>query len=172
MRSACVPACVSVLVFGLLAFQAGFRLNTTTSMPVGLWRIAPPTTLTRGVTVLYCMKGALVSMALERHYLSAGNCPSGVEPMLKSIIAVPGDVVVLAAAGIAVNGEIQRDSAPLPYDLAGRAMPALPFGEYLVANGKIWLLSKHTTNGFDSRYYGPVAAQDITSIAAPVLVVK
>src|ERR1700760_3522527 len=53
-------AVVIVLIFVLaalsqLAIAAGYRINTTDSMPVGLWRIEPPPEVpARGMAVIFC----------------------------------------------------------------------------------------------------------------------
>lgn len=56
------------------AGKAGYRLNTTASMPWGLWRIGPASAdIARGTIVSACLpSGAIVRMALRRGYLEPG----------------------------------------------------------------------------------------------------
>jgi conjugative transfer signal peptidase TraF len=151
---------------------AGYRLNTSGSMPRGLWYVeSPPRELARGVIAVYCLGDRRVTeVALRRHYLGPGSCPTGVEPIIKPVIAVAGDVIGVKAGGIFVNGELLTRNLPLPFDPAGRPLDSMPMGEYLVGANDVWVLSDYTTSSFDSRYYGPVRVSNILGTATPVLV--
>jgi conjugative transfer signal peptidase TraF len=111
----------------------------------------------------------ITRMALQRDYVGPGTCPSKSERLLKPVTAIPGDLVVLGPAGITVNGSLLPNSAPLPCDPKGRALPAFPFGEYRVPPGEIWVASDHSPSSFDSRYYGGIRMSDVTAAATPVL---
>jgi conjugative transfer signal peptidase TraF len=167
-----VIVAASVGIAATYAIKAGYRFNTTTSMPIGIWRITPaPAAPARGMIVAFCMDdGPTTKMALQRGYVDPGACPSGGEPLLKQIAATPGDSVVLGPAEIRINGTAVPNSAPRPSDPAGRALPVIPPGEYRVADDEVWLLSTHTPLSFDSRYYGPVRITNIIGSATPVFV--
>lgn len=162
------------MVLGALAgAQAlGFRVNTTASMPVGLWRVAPlAAELRRGEIVTACPPDtAGTREAAARGYLPAGLCPGRYEPLVKRIAAVPGDVVTIARAGISVNGEPVHGTAQLVRDSAGREMRLVPAGAYQVGPDQVWLLSGHDPRSWDSRYFGAVPVEKVQAVARPVWV--
>lgn len=160
-----------------IAYQrSGVLLNHTGSMPLGLYRVsrAPRAVasdvpvLTRGATVVWCLPLRLVGEARRRGYLGGGACPGGVESILKEVAAVPGDTVVVSAAGMAVNGRALPYSRPLAHDSRGRPITAVPFGRYPVVPGEAWVWSPYTALSFDSRYYGPLALSDLVGVARPL----
>jgi conjugative transfer signal peptidase TraF len=170
-RPAYLAVCVAAIGLGIMAAEsAGYRVNITASMPIGIWRVTPPPPeLVRGMIVVYCLEDrATVSMALERRYVGPGRCPGGAEPLLKPVVAVAGDIVTVTPSGISVNGSLLTSSSPLTADPAGRPL-AGAFGEFQVSPGEVWVLSHYSTLSFDSRYSGPVRTENITGLAYPVL---
>src|SRR5689334_4135052 len=88
--SGIVPA--AVLTGGVgLAFQlGGVRVNASSSLPIGLYR----TTSDKSARLIeFCPAEPFASMSASRGYRKKGNCPDGAEPLLKPIVAVPGDIV-------------------------------------------------------------------------------
>lgn len=166
-----IAGCAEIAVL-CAASLAGFRINTSASMPLGLWRVLPPPEPpARGVTVLFCLDDLpTVALALLRGYIAPGPCPNGSEPLLKRITAVAGDIVDVTAAGITVNGEPLPNTAQLERDPAGRDLPAQPAGKYVVGGDHVWLLSDFSPLSFDSRYYGAVPVSSIIGTAHPILV--
>src|SRR5690349_2535022 len=79
------------------------RLNTTPSMPRGLYFMTPGEPQ-RGATVLVCLPVSLAAWGVARGYIGYGDCDNGSEALLKTIAAVAGDVVTVRESGIAVNG--------------------------------------------------------------------
>ena len=69
-------------------------------------------------------------MGLERHYLIQGNddC-DGMEPLIKKVVAVPGDHVVLTDAYVEVNGK-QYAYPTLHHDSLNRELSTYPRGDY------------------------------------------
>jgi conjugative transfer signal peptidase TraF len=162
---------MAAIMLGLMAAgSAGYRVNMTASMPLGLWRVTPaPPQITRGMIVVYCLEDRpTAEMALQRGYISPGRCPSGTEPLFKPVVAIPGDVVTVTPSGISVNGSLLTSSSPLTADPAGRPL-AGALGEFQVSPGEVWVLSHYSMLSFDSRYSGPVRTDNITGVASPVL---
>jgi conjugative transfer signal peptidase TraF len=158
----------------VLAGAAGLRVNATTSMPRGLWRVAATEArVERGEIVSVCPSdGAAIREAARRGYISAGPCPGGYEPLVKPVAAIAGDLVTITAGGVAVNGEPMADTAPLEEDSAGRQLRPIPAGTYRVPAGAVWLLSGHDPRSFDSRYFGAVPTANIQGLARPVWVIQ
>lgn len=135
---------------------AGLRLNLTSSMPVGLY-LTTRGPLTRGSTVLACLPAGVALEARLRGYVSRGGlCPHGTMPVGKPILALPGDTVTVTPTALVLNGRIVANSARLAADRNGRSLPQLPYGEYHVKDGELWLVSNYSRLSFDSRYFGPV----------------
>lgn len=150
----------------------GLRVNTTPSMPVGLWRVtAAPGELQRGQIVTVCPPDtAGTREAAARGYLPAGSCPGNYEPLVKPVAAMPGDVVTVTSAGISVNDEPVHGTAQLVRDSAGREMRPFPAGVHQVGPGQVWLLSGHDPRSWDSRYFGAVPVENVQAVARPVWV--
>jgi type IV secretory pathway protease TraF len=56
----------------------------------------------------------------ERGYLPRGDCPSGVMPIVKKIVAVPGDRVRIERPGLEINGRGLPGTTILSTDTQGR----------------------------------------------------
>jgi conjugative transfer signal peptidase TraF len=101
----------------------GLHLNLSPSAPRGLYR-AVAGTPTRGAWVAACVSPEAAALGRARGYLGAGSCAGGVQPVLKPVIAVAGDVVELGPEGVAVNGQRLPASASADVDSVGRGSPA------------------------------------------------
>ena len=146
-------------LFGLFAITgtAGVRINTTPSLPVGLYIEAD----THSNLVEFCPVGPSAVLAVSRGYRTVGNCPDGASPLLKPVIAKAGDVVELTAAGITVDSQLIPNTAPLSMDTEHRVLEHFRYGRYVVAQEEVWVASSYNRRSFDSRYYGPVPARSI-----------
>lgn len=151
--------CGTVLILLISVFAiAGLRINVTNSLPVGLYRI---TSDPRASYVAFCLEGEAGRLSLERGYRPSGSCPDGGAPLLKSVVATPGDQVRLSDAGIAVNNVLLSNTAPLRHDRLGRPLWPWTFGDYLVSGGTVWVASTYNRFSYDSRYYGPIRSTQI-----------
>ena len=135
-----------------LAFDAGLRINPTPSLPKGIYRISPGTP-GKGDLVSFCLEGEFAELALERGYLEPGSCPSGLRPLLKRLVGLPGDVV---------------DPAMFPIrslDSRGRPMtPALiPWTPGVIPSGMALVVADHP-GSFDSRYFGFVPLDSLQRV--------
>ena len=146
---------------------AGFRLNVTNSLPIGIYRITTP--LHRGSYVEFCLTGNVDHLSMERGYRPRGACPDGGAPYLKQVLAVPGDRISLSVAGITVNGTLLPKTAPLPLDRKGRPLQPWTFGNFEVVPNELWVGSAYNRYSYDSRYYGPIHSQIILYSLKPVL---
>ena len=145
-------ALILTVVTGAFDF-CGIRVNTSASLPIGLYR----TTSDCSVRLIeLCPAEPFGSLSANRAYRAKGNCPDGAEPLMKPIVAVPGDTVVVTAAGISVNGKLLPNSAPLSFDTRHRALQHWPFGKYRVEPGTVWVISSYNARSYDSRYFGPI----------------
>jgi conjugative transfer signal peptidase TraF len=164
-----------IIVFSFAAVAVartkGFWINTTDSMPMGLWRQTAPHEARPGDVALLCLPDTPVTkLGQARGYIAPGACPTGQEILLKPIAAGPGDLVDLSPSGVSVNGREIVNSAQLAHDSMGRPLPGYPAGQYRVPTGEVWLVSSHNPRSFDSRYFGPVSASLVQSTVRPVWV--
>lgn len=157
-----------ILSVGILFGVAGARINTSASIPVGLyWTSNEP--VKKGSLVMFCPPKARIFFTAEkRGYIDAGLCPSGYGSIMKEVFAVPGDHIAVTAEGVEINGKRLANSKPLHADPAGRLLPVLRVRKTL-APDEYLLLSTTNPLSFDGRYFGPIAAASITTTIRPVL---
>jgi conjugative transfer signal peptidase TraF len=158
---------------GLAAARSfGLRFNLTGSLPIGLYRVTnDPPTLARGAIVLYCLPASVAGFAHERGYVpKGGRCADGLTPIGKVVVALPGDTVVVARAGITVNSQLQLHSRPLAGDRLGKRLPDLVGDSYVVRPGYIWLLAP-SDRSFDSRYLGELSTANIIARIRPYWII-
>ncbi len=155
-------------IFSVAVLSLGYYFNWSSSMPIGLYEVSAPTDLKRGDTVVVCLPQAVGSEGLRRGYLNPGHCPGKYSPIIKELIATPGDSVTLTPQTIVVNG--QGYIAPLQKtDTEGRPLESIP-RELNSQTVDYWLYGKgNPTDSWDSRYWGGVGRSSIIKKAAPVL---
>lgn len=168
-------ASLAFVGLGYAAYLAGFRVNTTNSMPEGLWWVGSsidPDSLRRGQVVTFCLPEPAATFAQERGYVGSGDCPGNRDVLIKPIAAIPGDMIGVFADGVSVNGVAIAHSAVAVVDSRSRHVPAVPFGVYPVWPGTVWVLSVHDPLAYDSRYFGAVPIANLRGVASPVLATR
>lgn len=133
--------------------------NASNSVPVGLYRLQSVTTLT--VTDLVALRPPDVLAAFLDHN---GYLPIGV-PMLKRVVALPGQTVCRSGPAITVDN-IDVGQAR-ERDGRGRPLPSWQ-GCRVVTDGDIFVMNRQSANSLDSRYFGPLPASAVIGRAAPV----
>jgi conjugative transfer signal peptidase TraF len=119
--------------------------------------------------VEFCPPEPYASLSKERGYRVRGfACPDRAVPLLKPVIAHAGDVVEVSPAGLAVNGRLLPNTAPLQRDAANRPLNPWPSGTYRVRPGTIWVASTYSRASYDSRYIGPVEEKSIRGRLKPL----
>lgn len=158
----------AVLVLGVAGYAAGARINTTKSIPVGLyWTSSTP--VEKGAYVLFCPPQAGVfDDAKERGYIGAGFCPGDYGYMMKRVLAAKGDTVTIADDGVRVNGELLPHSAPIKADKAGRPLPRYQANHFMLGDSEVLLMSDVSVTSFDGRYFGPINRSQIKGVIRPV----
>jgi len=149
-----------------IAGALGIRINASTSLPLGLYKETPDS---RAPLIEFCPQAPYGSFAAVRGYRSVGNCPDGAAPLMKPVVAKPGDIVDVSSLGITVNGVLLPNTAPRDKDSKGRPMRQWPFGQYRVPQGFVWVASSYNPWSFDSRYFGPVPISIIRGHLKPLL---
>lgn len=149
---------------------AGFRINVSGSLPMGIYRVEDGTTaLERGSIVIVCLSERWSRFALDRSILGSGACPGGSYGVGKVVVAVSGDVVTTSQNSLLVGNTVLVNGATLARDQLGRLMPHHPWGRHTLRAEELWLYSCHPS-AFDSRYFGPVIRSQVNAVVKPVLV--
>ena len=87
-----------------LLFRAYIIINVTSSMPKGIYYNTHQTTPSHSDVIAICLPNGLRQFALQRGYLLKGIYCQGVTPLIKQVIAIPGDQVQITNKSITVNG--------------------------------------------------------------------
>ncbi len=136
-----------------------FIWNASASVPTGLYAIHSAGTLHVTELVVVRPPTALAAFLDERHYL-----PKGV-PMLKRILALPGQTVCRTDRTITVDGVAMGEA--LDRDRIGRLLPTWT-GCHVVAGNEVFLMNWQSGDSLDGRYFGPLPASAIVGRADPL----
>lgn len=159
----------TILVLSAACFAAGARINTTKSIPVGLYWTSNAR-VEKGAYVLFCPpRNGVFDDAKARGYIGAGYCPGGYGYMMKRILAVKDDTVTVNEDGVRVNGEPVARSVPLQIDAAGRSLPRLQVDRYTLGDAEVLLMSDVSGTSFDGRYFGPINRSQVETVIRPVI---
>lgn len=133
--------------------------NASASVPVGLYALQPPSTLHVDELVAVKPPPALASYMARRGYLPAGL------PLLKHILALPGETVCRHGRSITVDGRVV--GAALDRDTRGRPLPDWQ-GCVHVQTGQIFLMNRGVQDSFDGRYFGLLSTKTVIGLAEPL----
>ena len=133
--------------------------NASNSVPVGLYRLQPVTKLS--ITELVAVQPPdLLAAFLDLN----GYLPLGV-PMLKRVLALPGQTICRNGLTIAVDGIDVGDARER--DRHGRPLPAW-HGCRVIADGNVFVMNCQSEDSLDGRYFGPLPASAVIGKAVPV----
>lgn len=159
---------VIFLLLSAAAYAIGLRVNTTKSIPVGIY-MTSSRPVQKGAYVLFCPSQIRIfEEARERGYIGAGFCPGGYGYMMKRILAAKKDTVTVNKDGVRVNNVLLVHSAPLATDSAGRPLPIFQADGYTLNSSELLLMSDVSGTSFDGRYFGPINNSQIVTVIRPV----
>lgn len=167
-RSLAIAVAAVAAVAGAFAL-AGFRINTTSSLPRGLY-ITVDEPVQIGAVVLVCPPvSSATEEARARGYVGfSADCPERFQRLIKRVVGTPGMVVNIASDGrLAVDGREQANSLARTADGYGRPLSAFFSSSRTLAEGE-YLVLGDTEKSFDGRYFGPVDRGAIRSVMRPV----
>ena len=133
--------------------------NASDSVPIGLYRVQPATRLAVTELVAVQPPDPLATFLDLNGYL-----PIRV-PMLKRVLALPGQTVCRNGLTIAVDGIEVGDAHER--DGRGRPLPAW-HGCRVIAGGDVFVMNWQSADSLDGRYFGPLPASAIVGRAVPV----
>ena len=152
----------AVLGFGgaaLFPVSPKFIWNVSASVPIGLYAVRPTGPLHVTELVVVRPPEPLASFLDARRYL-----PKGV-PMLKRILALPGQSVCRSDRMITIDGIAMGEA--LDDDRSGRVLPTWR-GCRVVAGDEVFLMNWQSEASFDGRYFGLLPARAIVGRADPL----
>jgi len=164
MSRRCPTIVTTVVATGLLLSTIGgttlrYIWNASNSVPIGLYRVQPATQLT--VTELVAVQPPdLLAEFLDLN----GYLPIGV-PMLKRVLALPGQTVCRNGLTVAVDGINIGDARER--DGRGRPLPAW-HGCCVITEGDVFVMNWQSEDSLDGRYFGPLPASAVIGKAMPV----
>lgn len=133
--------------------------NASASVPIGLYAVHPAHALHVTELVVVRPPDALATFLDQHRYL-----PRGV-PMLKRILALPGQTVCRTNRTITVDGIVMGDA--LDRDHLGRPLPTWQ-GCQRIPDGAVFLMNWQSEDSLDSRYFGLLPATTIVGRAEPL----
>jgi len=164
MNAQCATVFTTIAGAGLLLSTIGaapplYIWNASNSVPPGLYRLEPATTLT--VTELVAVQPpALLATFLDLN----GYLPIGV-PMLKRVLALPGQTVCRNGLSISVDGVDVGQARER--DGRGRPLPVW-HGCQIIADGDVFVMNWQSADSLDGRYFGPLPASAVIGRAVPI----
>ena len=153
---------IAALGLGLSAlFRPAPRLiwNASASVPIGLYAIHSAGKLHIGELAVVVPPQALAQFLAGRRYL-----PEGV-PMLKHVLALPGQTVCRTGRVISVDGTAMGTA--LGRDTRGRPLPVWQ-GCQRIPVGDVFLMNRKSLYSFDGRYFGLLPTTAIIGRADPI----
>jgi conjugative transfer signal peptidase TraF len=133
--------------------------NASQSVPIGLYRLRPAGRL--AVTELVAVRPTEPTAT----FLADGNYLPRNVPMLKRVLALPGQTVCRENLTITVD-QIAMGVAR-ERDTRGRPLPVWQ-GCRVVADGEVFLMNWQSADSLDGRYFGLLPANAILGRAEPV----
>jgi conjugative transfer signal peptidase TraF len=133
--------------------------NASNSVPIGLYRVQPATRLTATELVVVRPPDLLAAFLDLNGYL-----PFGV-PMLKRVLALPGQTVCRNGLTIAVDGIDVGEARGR--DGRGHPLPTW-HGCRVVADLDVFVMNWQSADSLDGRYFGPLPASAVIGTAVPV----
>jgi conjugative transfer signal peptidase TraF len=153
-----VAAVVVVVGVALAPVSRSVLVNTTPSEPIGLYARTHQA-LRPGRLVAFLAPASAFPYADRRlGYLHR-------VPLLKMIVAGPGDRVCTLTDQLLINGQVYGAIAEA--DAEGRALPHWRACRAL-ADGELFALADRVPNSFDSRYFGPISERSVIGVFRPL----
>ena len=164
MSTRCMTIFTAFVTTGLLLSTIGgttphYIWNASNSVPIGLYRVQATTGLAVNELVAVQPPDLLAAFLDLNGYL-----PIGV-PMLKRVLALPGQTVCRNGLQIAVDGVDVGEAR----ERDGRNRP-LPVwhGCRVITDGDVFVMNWQSADSLDGRYFGPLPASSVIGRAIPV----
>ncbi|MBU1386942.1 MAG: conjugative transfer signal peptidase TraF [Proteobacteria bacterium] len=157
-----------VVITGCIFYQTGFRINLTSSLPLGIWKIDKSfARIEKGDYVWFTPTKKIADFALKRGYLEKNtNCENNAIPLLKIVYGLPGDKYSFHQNAIRINNVPVKNLKRRETDSKDRPMPKISNG--IIRENQLFVLTMHS-HSYDSRYYGTIPIENVIGTAKPIL---
>lgn len=155
-------ACVGVSVVALTAFWRPAPVliwNASASVPVGLYAVRSPGTLTIGELVVVQPPEPLAAFLANGGYLPLGA------PLIKHVAALAGETVCRNGAAVSIDGVVLANAHER--DHASRLLPVWS-GCRRIVSSEVFLLNAGEPASLDGRYFGTLPVSSIVGRAVPL----
>jgi conjugative transfer signal peptidase TraF len=173
-RNIVVALATAFVLAALTSIRFGVVFNYTHSAPFGLYcEITDAAHIAHEPApyVFFCPDVRWPAMNGQPNYRTPmRSCPDGFAPLIKPVIAWPGDTVEVSTKGISVTGQRLPHTATMDRDSSGRRIHPFPAGRYVVQGEQLWVVSAYSPRSFDSRYFGPIPLKSVRSWIRPLFV--
>ena len=142
--------------------------NTTSSFPLGFYKISKSNQYKKGVLVSFCaVPSKMIDKIIEQGYTQRNSlCPNQTPQLLKKILGLEGDIVEIQRT-VSINNQSIKNSRIFKQDRSGNLLPIQPSQN--IKKGYFWAMSDYNNKSFDSRYFGQVPLENIIGIATPII---
>jgi conjugative transfer signal peptidase TraF len=157
---------IIALIYGIKEGKLIF--NTTSSFPLGLYKISKKESYQKGDLVSFCaIPNQTIKKMIEQDYTQPNpNCPNQTPQLLKKILALEEDNITIDRE-VFVNGYLVKNSQVFKKDRNGNLLTIQP--SQSIQKGYFWAMSDYNKKSYDSRYFGQVPLKNIIGIATPIL---
>lgn len=150
---------LAIVVASFFSFPIRLIWNLSASAPIGLYEIEHVRHLAVTDLVAVTPPKHLADFIVGRGYIGRGV------PLLKRVLALPGQEVCRTGRSITVDGVVLGDA--LDRDRKGRELPVWR-GCRRLADGDLFLMNPDVPDSLDGRYFGPIAARNVIGRATPL----
>jgi conjugative transfer signal peptidase TraF len=157
-----VATCAATLLIALSSFfhpVPKLLWNASASVPIGLYAVQRALPLQVGELVVVKPPTPLARFLAARRYLPFGA------PLIKHILALPGQTVCRIAHAVTVDGAAMGEA--LEHDRFGRTLPDWQ-GCRVLGTGEVFLMNRTPPDSLDGRYFGPLPTTAIVGRADPI----
>ncbi len=140
-----------------------FIWNATASTPTGLYELQPANDLKVADLVAVMPPDSIARVLAQGNYL-----PLGV-PLLKHVLALPGQVVCRSDLTITIDGIPMGEARKR--DSHGRDLPIWQ-GCSTLTDDQLFLMNPDVPDSLDGRYFGPLPTRLVVGRAVPLFTVE
>lgn len=167
-----IVAGIAFTVIGLFG-RCNFELNTTESMPKGLYYVLSNTELARNDMVTFCPPYNEFLKFAERQGFWGDLkkiCNRQTPKYMKKIVGIPGDSISVFYSGVYVNNVKIANSEAYTKILSDKIFAGYE-KKFVLKSDEYFLMSDYNPLSFDSRYFGVIKREQIISSVNPFFVI-